>query len=93
MKLPAKLNYVFDRLNKFKMKGWRIMPIYTDICKDCGERFELLIGVISGKTELKCRNCKSMNIEKVFSSFSIGTTSGKTGSSGSSCPTGTCSLD
>lgn len=70
-----------------------MMPIYTYICKDCGERFELLIGVISEKTELKCQKCKSKNIEKVFSSFSIGTTRGKTGSSGSSCPTGTCSLD
>lgn len=65
------------------------MPIYSYACKDCGEKFDLLIGVGAGKDELKCVKCGSKNIQKMFASFSIG--SGK-GSSGSSCPTGTCPL-
>ena len=63
------------------------MPIYTYVCKDCGEKFDLLIGVTSEKTELKCKKCNSKNIQKTISTFSVGN---KSGFSGSSCPTGTC---
>lgn len=65
------------------------MPIYSYECKDCGKKFDLLIGVGVEKDELKCIKCKGKNIQKIFASFSIG--SGKS-SSGSTCPTGTCSL-
>ena len=68
------------------------MPLYTYVCNDCGEKFDLLIGVISEKTELKCKKCKSKNIQKTFSSFSVGNSGGKSDASGSSCPTGTCPL-
>ena len=68
------------------------MPIYTYICKDCREKFDLLVGVTSEKVELKCKKCNSKNIEKTIGSFSVGSPSGKSGSSGSSCPTGTCNL-
>jgi len=66
------------------------MPIYTYECKDCGEKFDLLIGVTSEKTELKCRKCSSKNIQKTISSFSVGNSGNKLGSSGSSCSTGSC---
>ena len=66
------------------------MPMYTYVCKDCGEKFDLLIGVTSEKTELKCKKCDSGNISKVLSSFSVGNSSGKLDSSGSSCSTGIC---
>lgn len=68
------------------------MPIHTYICKDCSEKFDLLIGVTAEKTEFKCKKCGSKNIEKTFSPFSIGRSSQGPGSSGSSCPTGTCPL-
>ncbi|MEA3346479.1 MAG: zinc ribbon domain-containing protein [Candidatus Auribacterota bacterium] len=64
------------------------MPIYTYICKDCGENFDLLVGVTAKKTELKCSKCNSKNIKKTFSSFSAGGSD----SSRPSCPTGTCNL-
>jgi putative FmdB family regulatory protein len=64
------------------------MPIYTYICKDCKARFELLVGMTSEKTELKCEKCGSKNIERTFEAFSVG--KGGSGSSGPSCPTGTC---
>ena len=66
------------------------MPIYSYVCKDCGEKFDLLIGVTSEKTELKCKKCNSSRIVRVLSSFSVGNSGGKSGSSGPSCPTGTC---
>ena len=66
------------------------MPIYTYVCKDCGERFDLLMGVTSEKTELKCKKCNSKNIQKTLSSFSIGNSDSKSSPSGPSCPTGTC---
>ena len=66
------------------------MPIYTYVCKDCSEKFDLLIGMTFEKTELKCKKCDSSNIDRVLSSFSVGNSGGKSSSSGSSCPTGTC---
>ncbi|MDP8290142.1 MAG: zinc ribbon domain-containing protein [Candidatus Susulua stagnicola] len=65
------------------------MPVYTYICKDCGNRFDLLIGMTSTKPELKCRKCNSQNIEKVLSGFGIGG-SGDSSSSGPVCSSGTC---
>jgi len=66
------------------------MPIYTYVCKDCGERFDLLVGVSSEKVELKCKKCNSKNVEKTLTAFSVGCPGGKAGSSGASCPTGAC---
>ncbi len=65
------------------------MPIYTYVCKDCGEQFDLLVGVTSKKAELKCKKCSSRNIQKIIGSFSIGSSNDKSGL-GPSCPTGTC---
>ncbi|PIW33716.1 MAG: hypothetical protein COW28_03085 [bacterium (Candidatus Ratteibacteria) CG15_BIG_FIL_POST_REV_8_21_14_020_41_12] len=67
------------------------MPVYSYICKDCGKKFDLLIGVTAERPELKCPQCDSKNIEKTLASFGIGTSSSSS-SSESSCPTGTCPL-
>ena len=66
------------------------MPVYTYVCEKCGEKFDLLVGITSEKEELKCKKCGSKNIRKILSAFSVGNLNGKSGSSGSSCPTGTC---
>ena len=63
------------------------MPIYTYMCKNCNEKFELLVGMTYEKTELKCKQCGSKNIERTFEAFSVGKGNS---SAGSSCPTGTC---
>ncbi|MDP8234703.1 MAG: zinc ribbon domain-containing protein [Candidatus Saelkia tenebricola] len=65
------------------------MPMYTYICKDCGEKFDLLIGVTSEEPKLKCKKCNSENIDRLLSGFSVGGSRGRS-SSGSSCSTGTC---
>jgi len=63
------------------------MPIYTYRCKDCGAKFELLEGMTSERTELKCKKCNSKKIERTFEAFSVGKGNS---SSGPSCATGTC---
>jgi len=68
------------------------MPIYTYICNECGEKFDLLLGVTAEKNELKCIKCKSKNIKKLISGFSVSGGSGKSNRSDLSCPTGTCPL-
>ena len=68
------------------------MPIYTYICRDCGEKFDILIGVTSEKKEVKCEKCNSKNIQRTLNSFSVGGSNNRIGSSGSSCPTGICNL-
>jgi putative FmdB family regulatory protein len=65
------------------------MPVYTYVCKDCGEKFDLLMGITSEKPKLKCKRCNSKNVERVLSAFSIGGSKDES-SSGSTCPTGTC---
>ena len=66
------------------------MPIYSYVCKDCGHKFDLLVGIISEKPKFKCEKCSSKNIERLFGSFNVGSSGNKTGFSGDSCPTGTC---
>ena len=68
------------------------MPIYTYVCKECGENFDLLILAASESVEPKCRKCGSKNVEKTVSSFSVGNSTGKSSSSGLNCPTGTCPI-
>ncbi len=66
------------------------MPIYTYICNECGEQFDLLVGVTAQQEELKCKKCNSRNVRKTLSAFSVSGGSAKLTGSDSSCPTGTC---
>lgn len=68
------------------------MPIYSYVCKDCGEKFDLLVGVTAEKEELKCKKCGSKKIIRQMSGFSVGQSSGSSSdsSSGPSCSPGTC---
>ncbi|MEW6557698.1 MAG: zinc ribbon domain-containing protein [Elusimicrobiota bacterium] len=69
------------------------MPIYTYICKDCGQNFELLVGMNDSDKGLKCEKCGSRNIQRTIASFNTGVASSS--SSAPSCPTcssGTCNL-
>jgi len=64
------------------------MPIYTYVCKDCNEKFDVLVGVTSNESDIKCPKCGSKNINMGFGKFSVGSSD----SAGGSCPTGTCGL-
>jgi len=62
------------------------VPIYTYKCEDCGEEFDLLIGVVADSDKLKCKKCSSRKLKRIFSGFGIG--GNKSGGS-SSCTTPT----
>ena len=68
------------------------MPIYTYVCNECGEKFDLLLGVTNKQEAIKCKKCNSRNVKKTIGTFSVGKGSGKSENSDSSCPTGTCPL-
>ncbi len=69
------------------------MPIYSYVCKDCGGGFDLFVRISGKNDELICKKCGSKNIQKTFSSFSLGSSSSKGSKSDSSCPTGTCQFN
>jgi putative FmdB family regulatory protein len=58
------------------------MPIYTYKCQDCGEEFDLLVGVVAEKEKLKCKKCDSDNLKRIFSAFGVGRS---TSTSGPAC--------
>ena len=70
------------------------MPLYDFKCKSCGYKFEKLVFKEEEIKEIKCPKCQSNNIEKLLTTFRIGSSE----NSESSCPTcptcssGTCSL-
>ena len=69
------------------------MPIYTYICKDCGEKFDLLMRSMHRAEKPNCNKCGSKNTEKTFAPFGISGSFDKksTNSSSSNYPTGVCS--
>jgi len=67
------------------------MPLYTYICKKCGEEFDLLVGVTSEKIDYKCKKCGSRRIERKLGTFSVGSSSERSSCSiNGSCSTGMC---
>jgi putative FmdB family regulatory protein len=58
------------------------MPIYEYKCKDCGRVSEFLVGVGQDTEEIKCKFCKSKNLEKIFSQGFISISSHIIGSQG-----------
>jgi len=66
------------------------MPIFSYICKDCNEKFDLFIQGRKTDDKLVCTKCGSKNIQKVFSTFSTSSKSGSGDDQSNSCSTGTC---
>ncbi|MCX7988164.1 MAG: zinc ribbon domain-containing protein [Thermodesulfovibrio sp.] len=63
------------------------MPIYEYKCNNCGENFEILV---FGNKKVACPKCKSEEITKKLSSFSMkGVQKGN--SACSSCKSSSCS--
>ena len=64
------------------------MPLYEYKCQRCGYRFEKLV---FGNEEIKCPKCKSKDVKKLLSTFSIGGNKGPGNKSGG-CSQGTCPI-
>lgn len=65
------------------------MPLYEYSCEDCGKTFEHLVSARKRDDGVECPECGSENTTRLISSFAIGKAGGSTGMS---CPTGTCNL-
>jgi len=53
------------------------MPKFSYVCKDCDAVFDILVGVCGEDEKKICKICGSKNIKKIFTSFSVGTSSRK----------------
>lgn len=63
------------------------MPMFEYKCKKCGYVTEFL-EKSSDKSKHICKKCGSLDMQKLFSGFSVG----QGGQDNVSCPTGTCPL-
>ncbi len=43
------------------------MPVYEYQCKKCGKVSEFLLGVVQESIEIKCKDCGSEELDKIFS--------------------------
>jgi putative FmdB family regulatory protein len=72
------------------------MPLYEYSCRDCGHRFEILQRLGEGADGLACPSCSAAALEKQFSTFAAGTSSGagggdtEAGYGAADCGTGAC---
>lgn len=71
------------------------MPIYEFVCSECGEEFEEL--VLGSNKNVKCKKCKSPNVEKKMSAFAfksgakfVGTGKKASGGACSGCTSTSC---
>lgn len=68
------------------------MPLYEYLCRKCSRRFEALV---MGAGDARCPDCRSDNLEKLFSRFAVGGRGDSTPRDGSlrpdaPSPCGTC---
>lgn len=47
------------------------MPIFEYKCRDCGKISEFLVGVSKDAAEIRCKFCKSTDLEKIFSKMNV----------------------
>jgi putative FmdB family regulatory protein len=71
------------------------MPIYEYLCKDCGERFEVLRQIKEADSPVPCKSCHSDKTQRALSVFFAQSSSqliaGGNSGSCASCSGGTCS--
>ena len=65
------------------------MPIYEFKCRKCGHVTEFLERS-GGKHKHLCERCKSSDLQKLLSGFSVGQADNSSSGGNGSCPTGTC---
>jgi putative FmdB family regulatory protein len=48
------------------------MPLYEYRCRTCGKNFEILRRMSDADRDLQCPECRSEEIERLFSTFAAG---------------------
>jgi putative FmdB family regulatory protein len=77
---------IFSKQNK----GVMGMPFYDLRCKECGEEFNIRASIKERENkEIECPNCHSHELEAVFKSVNI-ISSSKSSDSDYSCTSGCC---
>ena len=66
------------------------MPLFEYRCEECGHVTEFLEKA-GAKAGHECEECGSRKTDRVLSAFAV-REGGSSGSTGASCPTGTCPL-
>ncbi len=61
------------------------MPIYEYRCSQCGECFEVILGVSEKDSKVTCPKCGANRPQRVMSAFSCGGAKGVESGAGSSC--------
>ena len=59
------------------------MPLYEYECRECTNRFEQL--VFDSEIQITCRHCGSSNVNRLLSTFAVGSESPKAASRSESC--------
>ena len=67
------------------------MPIFEYRCKKCGHITEFLENQSYPRKHV-CEKCKSSDLQKLFSGFSVGQSNKSSPRGNETCPTGTCGL-
>ncbi len=67
------------------------MPMFEYKCRKCGDIMEFLERSSSSRKHV-CQRCKSSDLQRLFSSFSVGRANNLSPRGNESCPTGTCPL-
>ncbi len=66
------------------------MPLYEYLCRDCGERFEVLQRMGEGAEGLACPKCDRSEIEKQFSTFASASSGNGSSREASGCGAPAC---
>jgi putative FmdB family regulatory protein len=77
-------------ISTFKTSKEKGMPLFEYRCKECGHVTEFLEKADT-KAEHQCEQCGSKRTDRILSAFAV-RGGGSSGSTGASCPTGTCPL-
>lgn len=66
------------------------MPVYTYRCKQCDSQFDLIIRMSKRDEKIICEKCKSTNVERALSAFSVGSSSAINDAPCQSAPSHSC---
>lgn len=66
------------------------MPVYEYKCSECNTKFEILHKSSTQSNEVICPSCNSVQIKKLFSSFSSNV--GSNSHSNNNCSSGQCQI-
>lgn len=68
------------------------MPIYEYVCQSCGTKFEKFVRSMSPTVAVECPECNGDKVEKAYSVFGLGRSSGASILGGSTASAASCAI-